>query len=87
MEYYLPTSLKRNPLQHRTNRINGIHKIPKQRDILLLQDPEIIIMHIGGEVCMRHICTGILQLPDNLLNRREEVYGQEFDSGIGPVGG
>lgn len=82
---YLPASLKRNTLKFRTSHINRIHKVPEQGNILLLQDPEVIIVHIRGEVSMGHIRAEILYLPNDFINGVEEVHGDEFNPGIGPV--
>lgn len=84
---YLPASLKRNTLEFRTSHINRINKVPEQRNILLLQNPEVIIVHIRGEVSMGHIRAEILYLPNNLIDGIEEVHGDEFNPGIGPVVG
>lgn len=84
---YLPTRLKRNTLKLRAGHINRIHKVPEQGNILLLQDPEVIIVHIRGEVSMCHIRTEILYLRNDLIDGVEEVHGDEFNPGISPVVG
>lgn len=83
-ECYLSTCLQRNTLQLWTSRINGINKVSEQRDVLLLQDLEVVGVRVRGEERVRDLGAELAQNIHNLLNGIEEVYGNKLDSVVGP---
>jgi hypothetical protein len=81
---YLATSLKRNPHQLRTNRINRIDEIPEERYIAFTQLREIVTVHVRSEESVRDVSADVLQCCCDLLDWVEEIYCDEFDARIDP---
>lgn len=70
---HLAASLERDTLEFRASKIDSVHEIPEKRDILLLQESKVVVVHIRSKVCMGHVGGDILQVIDNLVDRLQEV--------------
>lgn len=81
---YLPPSLQTHPPQRRTDRIHSIQEVPEQRNILLFQNFEVIIVHVGSEISVRYWCTDILDLRNNSFHGLKEIHSDEFHPRVNP---
>lgn len=70
---HLSAGLERDTPEFRASKIDSVHEVPEQRDILLLQESKVVVVHIRSKVCMGHVGGDILQATDNLVDRLKEV--------------
>lgn len=69
----------------RTHNVDDIHEALEQRNVLVAELLEIVVIHVRGKVCVRHISAGMLQFFNGGFLRLQKVDGHEFDARIDPV--